>query len=471
MKYEFSKATAISLVMLATCAAANSQQMPEKYKNAPPEVRAAAGYPVEREPPPMDVAVLRAYAGRDPGGCASVQTSMPVAYRGRRLVEIPDIAEPDLRLANELMSARCFVRALERLDAVVRADRNNRNANYIVARMTWILVGEEAGEREINRTLDSYPDFVSAKVLLAGLRNAQERLDEVERLIDEAERRAPDDLWIYLNRLRLEMSRNPSRDARARALEITRSAEFPPNAREEAAEIAKGLPNATPHEYEETLRAQLEIDASLRMGCRAFDLAVWLSESQRRFDDVVELLESKRSQDSGCLGTEQNRTLLAQAYLMQAARIGSGPNAQNRHLLERAAAILRGDFSGVGAHVIGRPQAATLQPFIAAVVGPEEKDRYGRTRLCTAVMHLVVDVARAELARGADPNGACGRGLLVEYVVHMATREKVAERQGVLRALLESGAKPSPVLVDVCARSSVDDCRIVLLPIFEKYGR
>jgi hypothetical protein len=60
---------------------------------------------------------------------------------------------------------------------------------------------------------------------------------------------------------------------------------------------------------------------------------------------------------------------------------------------------------------------------------------------------------------------------LVEYVVHMATREKVAERQGVLLALLESGAKPSPVLVDACARSSVDDCRVVLLPIFEKYRR
>ena len=179
--------------------------------------------------------MLRELAGQDALTCKAVKVSASVNFRGRKLVEIPDITEPDLRLANQLMSAGCFARAVTRLETVLRADPGNRNANYIVARMTWMRLGTDAADLELRRTLSRYKDFISAKVLLAGLRFDQERIEEAGRLLNEVEQKSPTDLWIYMNRLRMETLRSPSRDLRVRLLEIIRNPEFPPNARESAA--------------------------------------------------------------------------------------------------------------------------------------------------------------------------------------------------------------------------------------------
>lgn len=443
--------------------------MPNKLRNASPEMRAAYGYPAEAPPEsePVDIAMLRMLAGRDGAHCAATKVSAPVKFRSRTLVEIPDITEPELRLANQLLSAGCYVGAVDRLEMVTRADPANRNAKYVTARMSWMKLGSPVAEQLLTQTLAEHQDFVSAKVLLAGIRYEQENLAEVVRLLDESEPRSPTDLWIFMNRLRLEGLRSPTRDLRERLLDIARNSAFPPNAREEAAEIAKHLPHQSAQEYEEVLRARFDIDSNLGMPCKAAELAFWLGESQRRFSDVIKLLESPRAKAGNCNSLKRNRTLLAHAYLMEAAKISAGPSPANQLLLDRADKILNGDYTDIAQYAMSRPQAATLAPFLAANVHPDEESTDGVTSLCSAISQLNVAAVRTQLEAGADPKGRCRNESLVGSLVYMATTQKDDQRREVLRALLEHGA---PVTnIDACRSPTMGDCSEVLLPLMEKY--
>ena len=161
--------------------------------------------------------------------------------------------------------------------------------------------------------------------------------------------------------------------------------------------------------------------------------------------------------------------MLAQAYLMEAAKINARPSPANQHLLNRANKLLNGDFTSVASHAQPRPQYATLKPFLDAYVHPDEEDSYGVTKLCHAISQLDAAIVRSELEAGADPNGRCRHESLVGSLVFMATRERDEARREVMRALLEGGAPVTDI--EACRGGSMGDCREVLLPLMEKYAK
>jgi tetratricopeptide (TPR) repeat protein len=356
-----------SFALGASAATAQGIPLPKKYENASPDVRAAAGFPpIERvELPRVDINLLREVAGQDTPGCIKVKAGSPVTFRKRTLVEIPDIPEPELRLANALMDAGCFARAVDQLELLTRAQPDNLHAQYVIARMSWMRLGTPVAEQILAGALAEDSEFTSAKVLLAGIRFAQERLDESASLLEEAGLRSPNHLWVYLGKRRLEALRSPSQDLRVEMLEIIRDPSFSPSAREAAATIAKRMPQ-TDKQYEEVLRARLDFDSSLGMACKFHDLAVWLGEVEGQFPEVIKLLESPRAKEGRCIDLANNRILLAQAYLMEAAKISPNPGSANRHLIERADRLLNGDYTGVTTYALPRPQYATLKPFLDA---------------------------------------------------------------------------------------------------------
>ena len=454
--------------MLAT--AALHPNLPEKLKNATPQMRAAYGYPDIPDPPSVSIESLRRLARPDAPSCANVKVSAPVNFRGRKLVEIPDITEPDLRLSNQLMSSGCFTRAVDKLETVVRADPGNRNAKYLFARMVWMWRDTATAERELTQALEAHPDFVSGKVLLAGIRFEQQKVPEAVRLLDEVETRSPTDLWIYMNRLRVEGLRSPSMDLRTRLLEIVRNPAFPPNARQVAGDIAKQVPNQTKKDFEEVQWAQFDADSTPNASCLAVEIAFGLSEGGQRHTDVIKLLESPRGSTGFCANDPMRRTLLAQAYLMEAAKISPRPGPANQKLIDKADKLVNGDYTGVAKLSIGRQQAATLAPFLEEYVHPEEQGSNGQTTICTAIDQLNVAAVRAQLDAGADVNGRCGSESLVSSLIFMATVNKDEQRRDIMTVLLERGAPLTKANIASCRSRDNGDCHEVMLPVMEKYS-
>ena len=395
--------------------------------------------------------------------CEAVVVSKPVVFHGRKLEEIPDITEPELRLANQLLSSRCGARAEAIYERFVHAHPENFHAAYHLARSQWIYNSPEAAYQVLQYVLKDHPDFASAKVLLAGLQFSVNNFSETRRLLDEAEVRSPTDVWIYINRSRLAAMENPTPPGlMTRMLEIARNEAFPPNVRNLAVEIGKPLTGASAVDYEEFLR----IDASIRSpaeGCQVARLANYLNE-QGRFDEVRTLLESRQD---GCAGPD-NRLFLAQAYLMQAAAINPTPVRANAALIAKADEILGGDYAAFATWIDGRLQSPKWVPLLPGKLDPDEEYEEGFSLLCHAAVLLDAELVRAYLEAGGSPQTHCGGTPIVLLLAMRADDTNTTGVQATARVLLDKGAPPP---ADLCGKlRDRGFCSRDLLPLFLLYA-
>lgn len=232
-------------------------------------------------------------------------------------------------------------------------------------------------------------------------------------------------------------------------------------------EVPEQTSNQDGREYQESLPAR-PVNMNAGLACQMAKVAYRLTD-ENRYTDVIQLLESPRAREGNCTGLETNRILLAQAYLMEAAKISSRPSPSNRTLVERAGVVLNGDYTGLAAHAMSRPQAATLAPFLAGKIHPDEVNSRGATTVCEAINQLNVEAVRSALDAGADPNGRCRHETLVGSLVFMGTVERDDQRREIMRALLEHGATVTNL--EACRSPTMGDCREVLLPVMEMYAR
>jgi tetratricopeptide (TPR) repeat protein len=400
--------------------------------------------------------------------CAQIVVSKPVKFHGKTLKELPDIHEPALRLANQLLSSDCYERADQVFQAFVKKNSGKVHSNYYLARRAWMTHSAERARDILETTLAMAPDFASAKVLLAGLEYSEGNLDRTRQLLDEAEAVSSEDVWIYINRSRLAAMDNPTPELRARMMEMARSEAFPPNVRAYAADISKYLPGQNASDYEESLRAAAAIRSPFT-ACEMASLAMHLGEGQGRFSAVRELLESPAAQEGDCLGLMQNRVMLAQAYLMEAAAIHPQPVSRNYDLVVKANQLMGDDYLELVNWVAGRPQAEVLRPFLRTKAHPDGKDHLGVTSICHALEARDAKLVRAYLDDGANPQGPCREMPLMHRLTYFADGVRVSDVQGVAQALLEFGAKP---VIEPCETNDNSPfCSRDLLPIFEKHGR
>jgi hypothetical protein len=399
--------------------------------------------------------------------CAWVKVSPPIKFHGKTLEEIPDIREPILRLSNQLLSTGCDGQAYKRLTAFAAKYPENLHAKYVEARFEWGYAGLRASESVLLEVLSRDPGFLSAKVLLAGIRVHQGRYEDARKLLDEVEKQSPTDLWIFMNRLRLQAREKPSRALRRRLMEIVKSDEFPPNAREEAADLGISLPMQSNLELEEFMWARLDVKSNMD-SCKIAALAKRLSEVGERFEETRKLLESNRAQLSGCLKFPETRLLLGQAYLMEAAKIAPGPSPQNEELIEKATIAIQADYPALRAYVEGRPQAGVLEPFLHYRPKPEVADADGHTPMCNAVRELQSERVLRLLNLGADPNGRCEGRSIMGHVMFVHANERAKERQTIVRALLSRDGEPTPDELTQCGMAKYGDCSKILLPIITR---
>ena len=398
--------------------------------------------------------------------CSSVGAPTAIAFQGRTLVEIPDVTDAGLRRANLLLSSRCRDEALEILEAYVAAHGQDAQATYIAARHVWITGGKGQAQPFIEEFIDTFPDFVSAKVLLAGLHAGEYRFPEAAAILDEIERNAPSDLWIFLNRLRIAALTAPNPAAVDTLLAVLNDTSFPPNVRDTAADVVKHSPDVPLDKFEAAMSGQLDFESSLSIDCKVTNYSIYLTEAWNRFDDARALLEKYSGHDGECWRSK-GRMYLAYVYLVEAANLSPVPAPANAALVARAKTLVDGDFRDLADWLLQRPQAERLRPFISPSLSTNAVDRYGRTLLCSAVIALQSSTVEAEIARGADPNAQCSGSHPVNLILLMGLGDRLPEGDTVLRVLLDAGARP-PEVID-CTHPHETQCA-GLVPTLREYG-
>ncbi len=402
------------------------------------------------------------------GPCASVEVSKPFVFHGRRLEEIPDIREPELRLANQFFSSGCWGHGYQKLDEYEKAHPQDNHHHYVRARFRLMYGRFLEAESELRTALDRDPDFHSAKVLLAFIRQQQDRYAEARQLIGEVEKRSPSDLWVFMNNLRFEAREKPTPRLRKQLMEILRNPQFPPNAREEAAALGMSLPRQSNEEVEEFMWARLDVTSSIDEEFKIFELAKRLSEVGNRFEQARGLLESERARNLDFQQFPLAKILLAQAYLIEAAKISPRPTADNEAYIDKATVALQANYRALRQYVEHRPQAKVLEPFLTYKPKPETADAEGRTPLCNAVRELDIERVVALLDRGANPNGRCEGYSIIGHVMLNNPRTKNRERQAITHILLSRDAEPRLHELHNCELPKYGDCGLILLPIITR---
>ncbi|HUQ09920.1 MAG TPA: tetratricopeptide repeat protein [Steroidobacteraceae bacterium] len=412
--------------------------------------------------------IQAASAARSPDRCATVAVSAPQKFHGKLLEEIPDIREPELRLANQLLSSGCFDQAFGTLTAYLERHPEDPHAMYVRARWNWIHEGSEMAALDLQELLAAHPEFASAKVLMAGTRFAADDYPGARQLLDQVPESSPEDLWLFLYRLKIKAAEHPSDAVRAQLLEILRNEAFPPNARESAAHSGIEMRGQRDDQLEEFLRLRLEVKSSVPSGCKFSMLAQHLSEKGGRYEQARELLESQAARESQCLREPFNRMLLAQAYLMAAARVAPAPTAANAELVGKARKLLEGQSLALRKYVRGKPQAATLRPFPNANTIAEPVDEQGRTELCRAVRARTLSEVSLLLQKGANPNGSCDHHTMIGQVIYDDTPDPQQQRFWTVTFLVGYGGEPTADEMDHCRQRKYGNCSEVLLPYLEE---
>ena len=277
--------------------------------------------------------------------CASVQVLEPVQLADRTLIEIPDVTDAQMRLANMLLSSDCLSEAMSLLQQYVRSNGPDAQAAYIAARLIWITRGQQTTEEFLQEPMRLYPSFVSLRVLLAGIRIGQKRFAEAGEILDAVGPSAPSDLWVYLDRLRVDAATAPTRERALALIAVVTDPRYPPNARRTAGDAVKYMPGVSDEDRETIYKGLIDAEA-MSAGCAVTEYATWLIELKDRVDDARAVLESYVAGHEHCARREHARVLLAYTYLIAAADIAPTVTAANAAWLERTDALLDGDYEG-----------------------------------------------------------------------------------------------------------------------------
>ena len=417
-----------------------------------------------------------AFAAEGPSSaeCAQVQAGAPIHFNGRNLLETPDITEPELRRVNALLSAHCFEQAAEISDDFGRRNPDNYHIFFLRARWKWMFGDRPMSQATIETALRAHPDFASAKVLLATMHIDDQDFPSAAKLLDDVERSQPDDLWAYIDRLRIEAALVPTPSTADTVTAIMHDSQFPPSVRAQALHIVQfELLGLTQSQRDGLLSSVVE-DKSVMTDCALFEHAQDLIELRNDPRSGVQLIQrylgKSRPCDEG--SPARVRMLLAEAYLLQATQVAPEPGPANASLIGRAKEALGGNLTPVAMHVASIRNFERLIPFIRGFVDPNAVDEYGSSALCAAVRAYNPPMVKEALREHADPNSKCsgsGTGTVLRMILLTATPpgEHVTERQEMVRELLSRGARVEG-MADSC-KPGDGDCAIVLLPILKEF--
>jgi len=398
--------------------------------------------------------------------CAAVKTGAKIEFQGRTLLETPDIDEPELRLINALITEQCFGQSAELMDRFVQAHPDNYHVFFVKARLHWITRSQADANVIVTTTLRNHPDFSSMKILLASMYVADRSFPEATKLLDEVEKVHPEDLWLFMGRLRIEAAVAATADTAKTLKAVMADPDFPRSARTQAMYTAQYESSGLSTEVRQDLFAT-GMDAGFGRDCELANMANELTLGFNNPEAAAALIEKYLHKSGACVATPMVRVLLAEAYLLEAAKIAPLPGPGNATLVRQAKEALGGDMMPVAQRVASTPSLASLIPFLKGSMDVHEPDDDGNTLICSAVISTNPAMVKAQLSAGADPNGRCGKESLVGRLLLEAADFRLSDRQLILRSLLERGARVE--LLKSCGDPGNGNCFETFYPILKEF--
>jgi hypothetical protein len=402
--------------------------------------------------------------------CSSVQSGKPIKFEGRTLIETPDLP-PELRQVNAFISVNCLKRAQQLQEAFVAAHPEDYTVTFLNARLSWGFGSQPRAKAIGNAVLHQHPDFSSMLVLMASLAVDEKDYERAQKMLDRVDQLQPDDLWAYIDRLRLEADLIPTPATFKRMRAILDNTEFPLIARQTLYGDLRYMQGTTDADRDELFAAMMAKPDTAK-DCVLARQAMEVIEFRHDPQTGARLIEDNVRRSSPCVATPLVRTLLAEAYLLEAAKIAPAPTEQNATLVREAKDAMGGNLTALAHRAALSPGLLDpIAPFLHRAVDSQGDGSDEQTTIiCEAVEAVNPVMVKEELENGANPNGKCDHApSLVKHILMTVTTEKVAQRQSILRSLLEHGARVDGL--DYCASHGNGDCSQTLLPILREFDQ
>jgi tetratricopeptide (TPR) repeat protein len=403
--------------------------------------------------------------------CSSVQPGGDIAFRQVKLREIADISNPEIRRINALMSARCYEEATAAYSKFAAANPNDYKIRFVEGRMLWIFKGTGPARQAMTVLIKEHPDFASAKVLMASLHLDANEFDQARNMLDQAAKNSPNDLWLFLDQLKLERLA-PTADTAKKFLEILRNSQFPPSAREMAGLNLTDLPGLTSAMVEEAYKTALTFESTTPYAMKATNLAVYLvAIKQLNPAQTVNQIKTLIADPRSVSRAETLDHLLRIAYLQQAAAIDPNSSEKNAKWvsLARDGANVEELQTYMLSTPVLTPQMPLLKRFLQLKIDQKAMDQYGYTELCRAVSSMDVNSTLAALNEGADPNVLCKSLQPLGIALSYLDTSFIPQRKQVIRTLLEHGADVTSYLT-ICDQSVAAYCKTEILPLLREFA-
>ena len=415
-------------------------------------------------------------AGADPAdACARLDAGRAVAFEGRALRDTPALASAQARDLNaRLARGECADAAASEVTQRIAGNPDDLEMAFLEARVDALSGRRTVAERRVDALLQRAPDFQPAQVLKASLLLDREQRAQARTWLAKAASSQPDDLRVAFLQMRVDALDEPKGDGAGKLARAMRDDDLPSDLREEAQATLLYLTALDIDRKEAAMREGLTFASQTPHWTKSIALARLLAEEAGKPAEARQVARAVIDDELAPPDAKHEAAVLvAEAWLLEAAKIDPTPTARNATQVANAKAALEGDMVPVAGRVRRYHDLAMLQPFVAGVEDPEARGPDGLTLLCRGAQLLEASKVRRALEAGAAVDGECSGSTALAYVVRQGPGLWNLKTD-LVATLLAAGADPDPLLyprssdtaMSFCAEA-LPGCPEALLPMLK----
>lgn len=419
-----------------------------------------------------------AFAQGVPATCAQVQEDAATTFFGQKLIDTPSLQSAQARRINaQLSRGECLASARESLGNLLAQTSDDAELNYLDARSDSLAGEGDVAERKLQALLETQPGMHAARVLQASLLLDREQRVPARAMLVEAAAAQPGDLRAAFQLLRVRALDEPKGKGVGELFQVLRDKSLPPDLRETAQVTLLYITALDLGQKEAALRESLGFESQTPRWDKANNLGRLLAEESGKTDEARKHLQSVLAEQSATAEAHAlARLLIAETWLLDAAKIDPAPSARNADLVAKATAQVDGNLVPLAGRIRKYHDLSALRPFVAGVKDADERGSDGVTSLCRATQLLDVERVRLALEAGAAVDGDCAGSTALAFLIRQGPGFYERKRP-ILQALLEAGAAPNPKLypgssytaLTFCAEA-LAGCQDALLPMLNTYA-